>query len=156
MGSSSKRSSDPAIDRSDDAPAGLPQLIILLALSLLFFLPKLGMPFLDPDEGLYATIAQEMLGDSDWVIPHVNGLPYLEKPPLYFWLTALAFRVAGPSEWATRLPSALAALGTFVVIDKMTPFHLWNQIVQEKNLALAVLLGAMSIGLCIIIAAAVH
>ena len=105
MGSSSKSSSDPAIDRSDDAPAGLPQLVILLALSLLFFLPKLGMPFLDPDEGLYATIAQEMLGDGDWVIPHVNGLPYLEKPPLYFWLTALAFRVAGPSEWATRLPS---------------------------------------------------
>ena len=115
MGSSSKRSSDPAIDRSDDAPAGLPQLVILLALSLLFFLPKLGMPFLDPDEGLYATIAQEMLGDSDWVIPHVNGLPYLEKPPLYFWLTALAFRVAGPSEWATRLPSALAALGTVIL-----------------------------------------
>ena len=115
MGSSSKRSSDPAIDRSDDAPAGLPQLVILLALSLLFFLPKLGMPFLDPDEGLYATIAQEMLGDGDWVIPHVNGLPYLEKPPLYFWLTALAFRVAGPSEWATRLPSALAALGTVIL-----------------------------------------
>src|SRR5439155_748791 len=96
-------------------PAGLPQLVILLALSLLFFLPKLGMPFLDPDEGLYATIAQEMLGDGDWVIPHVNGLPYLEKPPLYFWLTALAFRVAGPSEWATRLPSALAALGTVIL-----------------------------------------
>jgi putative membrane protein len=47
-------------------------------------------------------------------------------------------------------------VGTFVAIDKMTPFHLWNEIVKEKNLALAVLLGAMSIGLCIIIAAAVH
>jgi len=47
-------------------------------------------------------------------------------------------------------------VGTFVVIDKMTPFHLWNEIVKEKNVALAVLLGAMSIGLCIIIAAAVH
>ena len=47
-------------------------------------------------------------------------------------------------------------VGTFVVIDKMTPFHLWNEIVNEKNVALAVLLGAMSIGLCIIIAAAVH
>ena len=47
-------------------------------------------------------------------------------------------------------------VGTFVLIDKLTPFHLWNQIVEEKNVALAVLLGAMSIGLCIIIAAAVH
>jgi uncharacterized membrane protein YjfL (UPF0719 family) len=46
--------------------------------------------------------------------------------------------------------------GAFVVIDKMTPYDLWKEIVEEKNLALAVLVGAMSIGLCIIIAAAVH
>jgi len=44
----------------------------------------------------------------------------------------------------------------FAIIDKMTPYHLWNEIVREKNLALAVLVGAMSIGICIIIAAAVH
>ncbi len=44
----------------------------------------------------------------------------------------------------------------FFVIDKMTPYHLWTEIVHDKNLALAVLLGAMSIGICIIIAAAVH
>ncbi len=47
-------------------------------------------------------------------------------------------------------------VGTFVVIDRVTPFHLWNEIVKDKNVALAILLGAMSIGLCIIIAAAVH
>jgi putative membrane protein len=45
---------------------------------------------------------------------------------------------------------------TFVVIDKMTPYHLWKEIVEDKNVALAVLVGAMSIGMCIIIAAAVH
>lgn len=44
----------------------------------------------------------------------------------------------------------------FVVIDKMTPYHLWKEIVEDKNIALAVLIGAMSIGMCIIIAAAVH
>jgi putative membrane protein len=44
----------------------------------------------------------------------------------------------------------------FVIIDKVTPFHLWKEIVQDKNVALAVLIGAMSIGICIIIAAAVH
>jgi len=55
-----------------------------------------------------------------------------------------------------------AALGilifvlAFVIIDKATPYHLWNEIVREKNIALAVLIGAMSIGMCIIIAAAVH
>ncbi|HEX6896164.1 MAG TPA: DUF350 domain-containing protein [Bryobacteraceae bacterium] len=45
---------------------------------------------------------------------------------------------------------------TFVIIDKLTPYHLWTEIVQDKNIALAVLIGAMSIGMCIIIAAAVH
>ena len=45
---------------------------------------------------------------------------------------------------------------SFVVIDRMTPYDLWKEIVEEKNMALAVLVGAMSIGICIIIAAAVH
>ena len=55
-----------------------------------------------------------------------------------------------------------AALGIFIfvlaffVIDRMTPYHLWTEIVHDKNLALAVMLGAMSIGICIIIAAAIH
>ena len=44
----------------------------------------------------------------------------------------------------------------FALIDKMTPYHLWKEIVEDKNIALAVLVGAMSIGMCIIIAAAVH
>jgi putative membrane protein len=44
----------------------------------------------------------------------------------------------------------------FVVIDKLTPYQLWNEIVQEHNTALAILVGAMAIGMSIIIAAAVH
>jgi putative membrane protein len=44
----------------------------------------------------------------------------------------------------------------FVVLDKLTPYHLWKEIVQEHNSALAILVGALSIGICIIIAAAVH
>ncbi len=44
----------------------------------------------------------------------------------------------------------------FVVLDKLTPYHLWKEIVQEHNQALAILVGALSIGICIIIAAAVH
>src|SRR5271163_4592632 len=44
----------------------------------------------------------------------------------------------------------------FVVMDKLTPYHLWKEIVQEHNMALAILVGAMSLGICIIIAAAIH
>ena len=61
MGSSSKKSSD-----------RLQQLVILLALSLLFFLPKLGMPFLDPDEGFYSAIALDTLKSGDWLVPRLK------------------------------------------------------------------------------------
>ncbi len=90
-------------------------LALLLAVSLPFLFFGLGVSFLDPDEGLYGAIAREMLTGGDWVFPHVNGLPYLEKPPLYFWLTALTVWLAGPAEWAVRVWSALAALGTVLL-----------------------------------------
>ena len=44
----------------------------------------------------------------------------------------------------------------FIIMDKLTPYHLWKEIVQEHNMALAILVGAMSLGICIIIAAAIH
>jgi uncharacterized membrane protein YjfL (UPF0719 family) len=50
----------------------------------------------------------------------------------------------------------LIFVGAFTLIDKMTPYHLWKEIVEDKNTALAIMVGAMSIGMCIIIAAAVH
>ena len=68
-----------------------------------------------------------------------------EFHPAYV-LNALVFALVG----------IVIFVATFVIIDKMTPFHLWKEIIDDKNVALAILLGAMSIGLCVIIAAAVH
>lgn len=45
---------------------------------------------------------------------------------------------------------------SFIILDKMTPYALWKEIVEEKNVALAILIGMMSLGMSIIIAAAVH
>jgi len=45
---------------------------------------------------------------------------------------------------------------SFFVVDKMTPYDLWKELIEGKNVALAILVGAMSVGMCIIIAAAVH
>jgi 4-amino-4-deoxy-L-arabinose transferase-like glycosyltransferase len=84
--------------------------LALAGLGLFFF--RLGAPgLMDPDEGRYAEIAREMLVLRDWLTPHLNFLPYLEKPPLVYWLTALSFQVFGLSEWAARLPAALSGLG---------------------------------------------
>jgi putative membrane protein len=44
----------------------------------------------------------------------------------------------------------------FVIIDRLTPYDLWKELVKEKNVALAIVVGAISLGLCIIIAAAIH
>jgi len=44
----------------------------------------------------------------------------------------------------------------FVLIDKLTPYNLWEELVKEKNIALAIVVGCVSIGLCLIIASAIH
>ena len=67
-----------------------PGIITLAGLGLFFF--RLGASgLMDPDEGRYAEIAREMLLLKDWLIPHLNLVPYLEKPPLVYWLTSLSF-----------------------------------------------------------------
>ena len=45
---------------------------------------------------------------------------------------------------------------SFVVIDRVTPYHLWKEILEDHNVALAIVIGAMSLGICLIIAAAIH
>lgn len=88
-----------------------PLLLGLGLVGLVLFFSQLGWaPLMDPDEGRYAEIAREMLAARDWLIPRLNHLPYLEKPPLVYWLTAASFKVFGESAIAARLPSALSAL----------------------------------------------
>jgi len=95
-------------------------LLVLLVVSVPFLFLGIGsISLLDPDEGLYAAIAREMIERGDWVIPYFNGLSYLEKPPLYFWLTSLTMWLGGPSEWAVRLWSRLPALGTVLLVWRM-------------------------------------
>ncbi|MCX6546314.1 MAG: DUF350 domain-containing protein [Acidobacteria bacterium] len=45
---------------------------------------------------------------------------------------------------------------SFIVIDRLTPYHLWKEIIEDHNVALAIVVGAMSLGICVIIAAAIH
>jgi 4-amino-4-deoxy-L-arabinose transferase-like glycosyltransferase len=80
-----------------------------LLFTVLWFALLAQRPLFDPDEGRYAEIPREMmLSGGDWVIPHLNGIVYLEKPPLQYWLTALAFRAFGQNEFAARLCTGAA------------------------------------------------
>lgn len=80
----------------------------LLLLGYLALFHQLGAPaFLGADEPRYARIGEEMAAGADWVTPRLLGRPWLEKPPLLFWLEAASIRLLGPSELAARLPNAL-------------------------------------------------
>ncbi|MDE1957054.1 MAG: glycosyltransferase family 39 protein [Betaproteobacteria bacterium] len=81
----------------------------LLALTALCMFHGLGVgPIRDTDEALYADIAAAMAHGGSWIIPHLDGVPYIEKPPLLYWIMALVFKAFGVGAWQARLPDALA------------------------------------------------
>ena len=89
---------------------------LVLLCSLVFFY-HLGVPALfEPTEGRNAEIAREILLTHDWVTPHNNFLPVLDKPIFFYWLIAFCYKLFGVSEWSARLPSALAGFGSVVLI----------------------------------------
>ena len=90
--------------------------IAALFFTMLWFALLAHRPLYDPDEGRYAEIPREMLSGGDWVIPHLNALVYLEKPPLQYWLTALAFRCFGQHEFAARLCTGLAGYLSLITV----------------------------------------
>ena len=114
--------------------AGLAGMVVLVWLGLLG-----SRPLFNPDEGRYAEIPREMLERGDWVIPHLNGLDYIEKPPLQYWATALSYSVFGVNNFSARLYTALCALGT-VLLMAFLARRLWT---VEAAWRTAAVLGGM-------------
>jgi 4-amino-4-deoxy-L-arabinose transferase-like glycosyltransferase len=90
--------------------------ILLLAgfCAFLFFYGLGAFGLIGADEPRYAQVAREMLERRDWITPVLNGHPWLEKPPLYYWQAMLVYSVLGVSDVAARIPSAVDA--TLLVI----------------------------------------
>ncbi len=84
-------------------------LLVAAALYVCFFSHLDALGLVGPDEPRYAAVARAMAESGDWVTPRLNGQPWFEKPALYYWGAAIAFRAFGVNEFAARLPSALAA-----------------------------------------------
>ena len=72
--------------------------------------------FQSGDETRVAGIAAGMLYGHDWLVPHLNGIPFLEYPPLFYWWSALFMKVFGVSEWAASLASSVAAAGSVLLV----------------------------------------
>ena len=89
----------------------------LVLFCLLLFFYHLGASALfEPTEGRNAEIAREILLTHDWVTPHDDFVPVLDKPIFFHWLIAFCYKLFGVSEWSARLPSALAGLGSVILI----------------------------------------
>jgi 4-amino-4-deoxy-L-arabinose transferase-like glycosyltransferase len=94
-----------------DAALSVRGAALLLALTAaLLLLRQDQVPLVGPDEPRYARVAVEMSRSGDLVTPTLQGEPWLEKPALYYWMAAAAFRVFGETETAARLPSVAAAV----------------------------------------------
>ncbi len=102
---------------------------------------NLAYPLVEPDESRYAQVALEMVHSGDYLVPRLQGEPYLDKPPLLYWATAASFRVFGETELAARIPSAVAALLTVLVTFLLGRHLLGDRTAWLGSLMLLLCLG---------------
>jgi 4-amino-4-deoxy-L-arabinose transferase-like glycosyltransferase len=90
--------------------------LVSLFLALLLCCAAIGSHSLwSPDEPTGAGVGRAMRDSGDWIVPRLNGEPFLEKPPLYWWTLAASLRLLGISDAAARAPSALFGVLTLMV-----------------------------------------
>lgn len=90
--------------------------VLALVVAAGLHLATAGVPDIyDELPGQYAATAWEIVESGDWLIPTLEGVPRLQKPPLVYWITAASLRVFGRNEFAARLPTALALVGLILV-----------------------------------------
>jgi dolichol-phosphate mannosyltransferase len=102
-----------AVERGGNRPMW--EVFVLLALAAVFFFCRLHSPLLEPEEGRYAEIPRQMLAEGHWLVPVLHGEPYLDKPPLLYWLVMTCYQVFGVHDWAARIVPGLAGFLTIVV-----------------------------------------
>jgi 4-amino-4-deoxy-L-arabinose transferase-like glycosyltransferase len=85
--------------------------VVLIVAAAIYLGCIVSPPSLQDDvDAVQAQIARNMLTSGDWVTARLDGVAYLEKAPLIYWLIAIFFRILGPFDWVARLPVALAAV----------------------------------------------
>ena len=93
------------------------QLGLVLGVCYFFFFFGLGaFGLVGADEPRYAQIAREMLARHDWIVPTLNGHPWLEKPVLLYWKVMNSYMLFGVEDWAARVPAAAHATALVVAI----------------------------------------
>ena len=83
----------------------------LLLVTLAVYLPCFWQLPLPRPAAMYGLIPREMLAAGSWFTPLLNGVPYLDKPHLLYWLNLLSYKIFGSSDWAARVPTLGITLG---------------------------------------------
>ncbi len=96
--------------RGEGASRLRPVLLFFLAVGILYYSALGTIPLLEPDEGRYAEIPREMIARGDYVTPHLNGVVYFEKPPLFYWGNALSLSLFGDTEFGARFFTATVSV----------------------------------------------
>jgi 4-amino-4-deoxy-L-arabinose transferase-like glycosyltransferase len=117
-----RKSSQLGISDNDAVYHYLPWLLCLVCVAVLL-VNLSGADFFEPDEGRNAEKAREILLLNDWVTPHENFLPVLDKPMFFYWLVAVSYKIFGVGELAARLPSTVFALGCLFLVYRFA--HQW-------------------------------
>jgi 4-amino-4-deoxy-L-arabinose transferase-like glycosyltransferase len=87
-------------------------LIVLLVATAIYLGCIISPPSLmDDSDAVLAQAARTMLVSGDWVTPRLDGVIYLEKPPLYYWPMMFSYMIFGVHDWAARIPVALSVIG---------------------------------------------
>src|SRR5512138_654360 len=99
-----------------DSPT--PAIVVLVAATI--FLGCVYSPphLMDDVDAVQAQISRNMLESGDWVTARLNGVAYLEKSPLGYWLTATSYRIFGVVDWAARVPMVLAVISLCLVTNR--------------------------------------
>jgi 4-amino-4-deoxy-L-arabinose transferase-like glycosyltransferase len=119
-------------------PSRRSALLLLLLLPGVLLYPCLSFHLFEPDESRYAEIPREMLQRGEWVVPYLQGEPYLDKPPLLYWLIESSYALFGVQVWAARLVPALAVHACVLLV-----YFFGRRTVGER----AAFWGALGLGL---------
>lgn len=116
-------------------------ILLTLVLTGLYLIGLGSYPLFVPDEGRYTEIAREMFSSGDFILPHLNGVVFLDKPILYYWLEVTAIKIFGLNEFALRFwPAIIGVWGCLVAyIGGRNLFSRASGIISACGLATAIM-----------------
>ena len=118
------------------------EIVLMIVAAIVFFGCIISPPALMDDvDAVHGQMARNMIQSGDWVIAHLDGVPYMEKAPLPYWLIAICYLLMGVHDWVARIPTALAAVVLCFVTARYSAWAFGRRAGFYTGLALATSIG---------------